>query len=363
MTGPFQRSTRLLYTGREWDAETGLYFNRARYYDPGLGRFVSSDPKGYAAGLNLYTYTRNNPLSFRDPEGMDVYWGGWAGALFGGIIGFFSGMFSSAASMLSSAASAVSSAMSSAFSWAGSAMSSAASAVGGAVLSAAEISASIIESMRSAMSGGNNPQPPGGGPVKNDNESTLPSSGSISEKLMDGILNFATVAKNQFYGQETLSRLSFANFGNGLENEPLITKTLSLAKKFDFRYFTFQGLNASLQDVGSVSLGIKITGPVDSEALVNNVLAGPLGLSAAHPTSAIVDFVGGLSIPRMSIEVGRTGMSGGNKFNLGLISISPLVVNSNGNVSSSVSMNAGFESQGFKFNIASGGFSIMRKRS
>jgi len=69
-------STRILYTGREFDFETGLYFNRARYYDPSLGRFINADPKGYAAGLNLYTYVQNNPLSFRDPSGLDVYWGG-----------------------------------------------------------------------------------------------------------------------------------------------------------------------------------------------------------------------------------------------------------------------------------------------
>jgi len=83
LTGPFAKSTRFLYTGREWDKETELYYNRARFYDPSLGRFISSDPKGYAAGLNLYTYTQNNPLTFRDPEGTDVYWGGSGGGWFG----------------------------------------------------------------------------------------------------------------------------------------------------------------------------------------------------------------------------------------------------------------------------------------
>ncbi len=53
-------STRILYTGREFDFETSLYFNRARYYDPTLGRFINADPKGYAAGLNLYTYSNQN---------------------------------------------------------------------------------------------------------------------------------------------------------------------------------------------------------------------------------------------------------------------------------------------------------------
>ncbi len=76
LSAPANRSTRLLYTGRELNAETGLYYNRARYYDPGLGRFISADPKGYAAGLNLYTYALNNPLLYRDPYGLDVLWGG-----------------------------------------------------------------------------------------------------------------------------------------------------------------------------------------------------------------------------------------------------------------------------------------------
>jgi RHS repeat-associated protein len=43
------------YTGREYDAETGLYYYRARYYDPVQGRFMSQDPIGYSAGdSNLY---------------------------------------------------------------------------------------------------------------------------------------------------------------------------------------------------------------------------------------------------------------------------------------------------------------------
>jgi RHS repeat-associated protein len=32
------------FTGREWDSETGLYYYRARYYDPRIGRFISKDP-------------------------------------------------------------------------------------------------------------------------------------------------------------------------------------------------------------------------------------------------------------------------------------------------------------------------------
>jgi RHS repeat-associated protein len=58
------------YTGRELDAETGLYYNRARYYDPAVGEFVSEDPIGFAAGDgNLYRYVGNNPLFYLDPTG------------------------------------------------------------------------------------------------------------------------------------------------------------------------------------------------------------------------------------------------------------------------------------------------------
>ncbi|WP_284176677.1 RHS repeat-associated core domain-containing protein, partial [Frigidibacter sp. SD6-1] len=38
------------FTGREYDAETGLYHYRARVYDPGVGRFLQADPLGFAAG-------------------------------------------------------------------------------------------------------------------------------------------------------------------------------------------------------------------------------------------------------------------------------------------------------------------------
>ena len=72
---------RFLFTGRELDTETGLYYYRARYYDAKLGRFLSRDPVGYTAGLNLYAYVDNNPLSFVDPLGLEKRWnllGQWA---------------------------------------------------------------------------------------------------------------------------------------------------------------------------------------------------------------------------------------------------------------------------------------------
>ena len=60
----------LRYAGRELDDETGLYYNRARYYDPTLGRFISEDPIGLAAGVNVYVYVDDNPISGIDPYGL-----------------------------------------------------------------------------------------------------------------------------------------------------------------------------------------------------------------------------------------------------------------------------------------------------
>jgi RHS repeat-associated protein len=60
-----------MFTGREYDSETGLYYYRARYYSPQLGRFLQRDPVGYWAGINLYTYCSNNPTSWIDPFGWD----------------------------------------------------------------------------------------------------------------------------------------------------------------------------------------------------------------------------------------------------------------------------------------------------
>ncbi len=60
------------YTGREWEPEVGMYFYRARFYDPALGRFISRDPIGLNGGdVNFYAYVLNNPISYWDPSGLD----------------------------------------------------------------------------------------------------------------------------------------------------------------------------------------------------------------------------------------------------------------------------------------------------
>lgn len=65
VTNPIQ------YTGREFDLESGLYYYRARSYDPAKGRFLSEDPARFSSGsANFYTYVRNNPVNSIDPFGL-----------------------------------------------------------------------------------------------------------------------------------------------------------------------------------------------------------------------------------------------------------------------------------------------------
>jgi RHS repeat-associated protein len=59
---------RFLFTGREFDADTGLYYYRARYYNPYLGRFLQTDPA--ADGMNPYAYCGNDPVGRLDPSGL-----------------------------------------------------------------------------------------------------------------------------------------------------------------------------------------------------------------------------------------------------------------------------------------------------
>lgn len=64
--------TRYGFTGRERDGDD-LYYYRARYYDPGLARFISEDPLGLTAGINPYVYAFNDPINLVDPSGLRTY--------------------------------------------------------------------------------------------------------------------------------------------------------------------------------------------------------------------------------------------------------------------------------------------------
>lgn len=64
-------STPFLFTGREWDPETGLYHFRARAYSPTQGRFLQADPIDFSGGdNNLYRYCENNPVTYCDLTGL-----------------------------------------------------------------------------------------------------------------------------------------------------------------------------------------------------------------------------------------------------------------------------------------------------
>ncbi|MBI4681063.1 MAG: RHS repeat-associated core domain-containing protein [Nitrospirae bacterium] len=76
-------NVRYKYTGKEFDAEDGLYYYGARYYDPRLARFISADtivPRPfYPQSLNRYAYAYNNPIILKDIDGHEPgdYWETW----------------------------------------------------------------------------------------------------------------------------------------------------------------------------------------------------------------------------------------------------------------------------------------------
>jgi RHS repeat-associated protein len=60
---------RFQYTGQAWLPEIGLYYYKARFYAPHLGRFLQTDPIGYGDSPNLYNYVRGDPINSADSSG------------------------------------------------------------------------------------------------------------------------------------------------------------------------------------------------------------------------------------------------------------------------------------------------------
>jgi RHS repeat-associated protein len=70
MLGQAEFVNNLRFAGQYFDEESGLHYNLMRYYDPDLGRYLTTDPLGTNGGsLNLYEYVKGNPLQGIDPRG------------------------------------------------------------------------------------------------------------------------------------------------------------------------------------------------------------------------------------------------------------------------------------------------------
>ncbi|EJG9976675.1 DUF4329 domain-containing protein, partial [Escherichia coli] len=77
--------------GQQYDEESGLYYNRHRYYDPLQGRYITQDPIGLKGGWNLYGY-QLNPISDIDPLGLSMWEDAKSGACTNGLCGTLSAM-------------------------------------------------------------------------------------------------------------------------------------------------------------------------------------------------------------------------------------------------------------------------------
>jgi RHS repeat-associated protein len=65
------------FAGGLYDLDTGIVYFGARDYDALVGRWTGKDPSGFAGGVNLYAYVKNDPVNFVDPTGGGLDWPSW----------------------------------------------------------------------------------------------------------------------------------------------------------------------------------------------------------------------------------------------------------------------------------------------
>ncbi|MCB1784579.1 MAG: RHS repeat protein, partial [Alphaproteobacteria bacterium] len=66
------RTVNLRMPGQYYDAESALFYNWNRYYNPAIGRYISSDPIGIAGGLNTFNYANQSPVMYTDMDGLEI---------------------------------------------------------------------------------------------------------------------------------------------------------------------------------------------------------------------------------------------------------------------------------------------------
>jgi RHS repeat-associated protein len=90
LSGPLASLNVYLFSSKEWNNTTGLYYYLYRHYDPNLQRWLNRDPIQELGGLNLYNYVGNSPVDFVDPYGLTIG-GAVVGGGIGGVVGAYTG--------------------------------------------------------------------------------------------------------------------------------------------------------------------------------------------------------------------------------------------------------------------------------